>query len=192
MKRILSALILSAALLAPTGCKTASTTPTAPPTLTQVYTQAAQGMQNFSADVVQAQQIEISLYKGGAIDQPTHKAIQNGFLQTATYGKQIDALIAGQASAATIQAKVSAALQAIQALTLATGTLDPNATAQLKATIQALTLVLNSVTTILSTTTTGELHGPRTDRNTRRSSLVARYDHLPAVQGIAGRSWIAG
>lgn len=181
MKRILSALILGTALLAPTGCKTASTTTTAPPTLTQVYSQAAQSMQNFSADVFQAQQIEISLYKGGAIDQPTHKAVQNGFLQTATYGKQIDALIAGQASAATIQAKVASALQSIQAITLATGTLDPNATAQLKATIQALTLILNSVTAILSTTTTGELYGPATDRSTRRASLVARNDYLPAV-----------
>lgn len=192
MTRIISAMLLGAALL--TGCRSASTgTPPTAPTLQQQYLKAAQTMDDFSADVKQAQQIEISLYKASlpGLDKPTHVAVQKGFLQTATYGKEIDALIAGQASAATIQARVAVALQSIQSITLATGQLDASATANLKAAIQALTLILNTVSAAFPIQT-GELHGPRTYRNAGSTGLVARYDYLPAVQASARVRWFTG
>lgn len=190
MKRIICAVTLSLALLS--GCHSASSTnPPTPPTLDQTYSRAAQAMQNFSADVRQAQQIEISLFKGGVIGKPMHVAVQNGFLQTAMYGKQIDALIAGQAGAATIQAKVAQALQSVHSITLATGTLDASATAQLKATITALTLILNTVSSTFDQIT-GELHVPGTYRRISGTVIATNYDHLPAVQAGTERGWIAG
>lgn len=155
MKRLILAGALTFALLPIGGCKTTTTASTSTPSASTGYQNAATAMLNFSTDLSQAQQIEISLYHAGlqGLDKPTHVAIQTGFLQVATYGKQIDALIASQASALTIQAKVSAAIDSVQAIAASTTTLDPTASAQLNLALAALKAVLQGTMTALSTNT---------------------------------------
>lgn len=149
MKRIILAVALSAGCIGLYGCHVSTTTTATAPTLSNGYSKAAVAMQGFSADVLQAQQIEIELYreKLPGLDSPTHVAIQDAFLQVSGYGKQIDALILSQASATTIQAKVTQALGSVTAIANSTGKLDPTTSANLNLAVAAIQAILQSVST---------------------------------------------
>lgn len=145
------------------GCKPAGVTgQPAPPT--QGYQQAAQAMSNFATDLQQVQQVEINLHNGGVIDKPTHNSIQAAIKQVELYGKQGDSLIAAQASATTIRAKLTSALDAVASITVQTGKLDPNTAAQLTNAITAIKLLLNNVLDALPNPVSEVIYGPNHNR----------------------------
>jgi hypothetical protein len=150
------------------------------------YQKAATIMSDFSADLVSAQQVVISLHTGGAIDDTTYKTVQAAFGQVATYGPQIDALISAQAASPTILAKVSSALNALSLVATSTGKLDPNTAAQIKVAVQALELLLSQLNTTFATTTSAlEVnHGSSFYRIDGRAVSSARHAGLPADRGV--------
>jgi hypothetical protein len=199
MKRATIGLFAGALLLACAGCglfkpATGSTaaTPQTP------YQQAATVMQDFSTDLVSAQQMVVSLHSGGVIDDATYKTVQAAFGQIATYGPQIDALISAQAAAPTIMAKVNAALGSVNSIVATTGALDANTAAQVKGGIQALGLLLGQLNTIFPVAVTSlpapqpvsEVnHGPAYYRSAGRAGSNARHPDLSTDRGPGERGW---
>jgi len=148
MKKILMCAVVSAAILAVGGCKPVTTG--APSTPQTPYQKAATVMDDFSRDLVSAQQIVISLHNGGAIDAATYKAVQSAFGQVAVYGPQIDALISAQAASPTIIAKVNAALSSLSSIVVSAGALDPATAKQVQGSVQVLAAVLGQLNSIFS------------------------------------------
>lgn len=126
------------------GCATA-TAPGTPAAPQSPYQKAATLMDDFATDLQSAQQTEISLFKGGAIDAGTHQSIEGVFKMVAGFGPQIDALLTAQASAQTIATKVNAALNSLNSIAISTGKIDAGTAAQIKAGIQALNLLLTQI-----------------------------------------------
>jgi len=136
-------------------------------------------MSSLSSDLQQAQQAEINLKNGGVIDKATHDAIQKAFLQIGTYGKQADALIAAQANATTIRAKVNSALDAVTAITLQTGKLDTNTAAQLTNAVTAIKLLFGSVLDALPTPISEvKPYGPSNNRDLSGATFALRLSDL--------------
>jgi hypothetical protein len=185
MKRTLPAIVLGISFLALSlsGCK--QVTATAPTTATTPYIKAATYMDDFSADLVQAQQIEIGLHKGGAIDDPTHKTIEDTFSTIAGYGTQLDSLILVQASSTTITTKINSLLTSLNSIIASTGALDTNTAAQIKNAITLMEQLLTNVTTLFPvnvgmTGTQPQEHsyGPSDDRGVGRAAAYARLADL--------------
>lgn len=131
------------------GCHVTTPVPATAPTIS-IYQQGAQAMKDFANDLGSAQGIEKNLYKGGVIPLPTHKTIENTFGQIAGYGTQIDGLIAAQASALTIAAKVNAALGSLGLIATSAAQLDPQTAAQVNGCIQALQALLSNILPIFT------------------------------------------
>lgn len=134
--------LLSVFLALPLGCHVASPTPATAPS---IYQQGAMAMDDFATDLQSAQGIELNLYKGGVIPQPTHVVIESTFGQIAGYGQQIDGLIAATAAPASIIAKVNATLASLGAIASSAANLDANTAAQVKASVTALQLLLSNL-----------------------------------------------
>jgi LDH2 family malate/lactate/ureidoglycolate dehydrogenase len=149
MRKVLIASIAAALLLPVTGCHKQTTVST-PPTAAAIYANSATFMVDFATDLEQIQQIEISLHKGGAITDAVHSDIQGYFSQIAGYGLQIDALLKGNASASTIQAKIDQAATALAGMAISTGKIDPSTAAQLNAAVAAMQLLMANLTKQLS------------------------------------------
>src|SRR5665213_4303397 len=187
--------ILTLALCLPLfGCGAVSTS--TPATAPSIYQRGAQAMDNFATDLGQAQNIEISLHNGKAIDDVTHAVIQAQFKNVASYGIQIDSLIRGQASALTITDRINSALTGVSSIVVISGTLDAATTNQVNAGIAALKLLLTnllpifapSVSLVAPNPRTMEVaFGPRNDSNTRRRSSYARIVDLQPGEGRADR-----
>lgn len=170
MKKTLSIVATLALAIGMTGCKAANS-PT-PPTASTAYQKSATFMLDFSADLLSAQKTEINLHTGGMIDSATHKKIQAAFAQIDTYGPQIDALIAAQASSATIQAKVNAALDSLNSIINSIGQIDPTTRAQITTAVQLVESVLNNVLAQLKTVASTEVDfGPEYHRSVSRAGI---------------------
>lgn len=172
------------------GCKAASSP--AGPTASTPYQRAATFMLDFSQDVRSAQQTEINLYKGGAVPAATHKAIEQAFAQVGQYGPQIDALLAAQASSATVQAKVNAALDALTFIIDSVSAIDPTTRAQITTSVQLVEQVLNNVVAQLKTVAEVDF-GPEHNRFVSRARAGYRLADLqPDQVGGSGFSAAAG
>jgi hypothetical protein len=150
MKKVLTGLVLSVVLIMPIGCKT-NTAPAVPTTPTQKYQLAATYMNDFSADLVQAQTIEQNLYKGGAIPASTHTSIEKGFSSAAGYGIQVDALLAAEASAKTIADKIATLTNTLTSIIAPAVGMDASTTTQLQAAISVMTQLLTKVLAMIPT-----------------------------------------
>jgi hypothetical protein len=175
----MAVLILSMGL---TGCMHQASSPSAPSAQT-VYQKSAVLMDDFATDLQQAQGVVVNLHRGGAIDTPTYTAIQGYFSQIAGYGIQIDSLIAAQAEPATIAKRISSAVVSLNGIANSTGKIDPGVAAQVQAGIQALTLLLNSLSGTLipaSISFTETPHGPSCSCSPGRAASLTRLHYLPA------------
>lgn len=137
--------------LALAGCGAVHTT--TPATAPDPYTRAATVMQNFSQDLLTAQQAEITLRNSGAIDVQTHHAIENAFVFVAQRGVQVDALIASQASPASIATQLSLLTGSLGDIIASTANLSTTAAAQLKAAVAAIQLLATGVNAALNFST---------------------------------------
>jgi hypothetical protein len=182
------------------GCAHQAST-AAGPTAQTPYQKAATVMLDFSADLATAQQTVMTLQTGGALDRATYKTVQAIFGQIAVYGPQIDALIAAQASSATITAKVQSTLIALDAVVSSTSGIDPNTANQIKVGIQAMSLLLNQVTAVFNSGGTAlvlpptmnieVVYGSGNHRSTGGAGSSARHPDLPADRGVSARGWNA-
>lgn len=137
------------------GCQPATSTTPVNATAPNIYQQGAQAMDDFSKDLVSAQNIEINLHKGGVVPDATHVQIQATFKSIAGYGQQIDALIRAQASAATITAKINAALGSLATIATQAAGLDANTAAQVSSSVAALQGLLNGLLPIFNVSAVG-------------------------------------
>lgn len=158
--KVFAPLVLTAAL-ALAGCGAVNTA--TPATAPDPYQRAATVMQDFSQDLLNAQQAEIALQKSGVIDAPTHKALQNAFLYTAQRGVQIDALIASQGSTANIALQLTMLSGSLGDIVSAAMNLPATTGAQLKASITAIQLLVTGVSAALNISTATPIQNSTTE-----------------------------
>ena len=185
MHRAILAMFLTLPLL--TGCPSA--TVTSGPTAQTPYQKAATVMLNFSTDVLSAEGTEINLYKGGVVPPNVHAAMKQAFIQIGVYGQQIDALIAAQASATTVQAKIDSLGMQIAAVVTASSGLDANTKAQITAAMQAIQLLLAGVTAALNQSTAEVRFGPGNDRTIGSIGRTVDYPGNWSVPADRRRAW---
>jgi hypothetical protein len=133
-------------------------------------------MNDFSADVLSLHKIEVDLHNGGAIDTPTHIAIQRVFLQVDGYEHQLDALISAQAAAVTVQAKVDSLKTALDGIASATAQLSPATRTQISNAVQLAEQVLTNVLAAIPATV-GQLRHDYFD-STNQPITEARFGSI--------------
>lgn len=178
------------------GC--AKPTAATPPTAPSPWQRGAQAMNDFSADLLQVQNIEIQLHSAGTIPDAPHESIETALAQVAGYGVQIDSLLLQQATAPTIAAKVQAAMTSLSTIAATAAGLSNAQAANLNAAVAALRTVLTGL--LATFTTMAEVSAPWNNRTTEvalgshrnrylgRAASGARLADLQPGQGGATRA----
>lgn len=138
-------------VLALAGCG-AVNSPT-PATAPDPYQRAATVMQDFSQDLLTAQQAEIALHNSGAIDGPAHKALENAFVYVAQRGVQVDALIASKSAPGNIATQLTLLAGSLGDIIASTANMHMTNAVQFKASIAAIQLLINGVSAALNIST---------------------------------------
>lgn len=153
--KVVGVLVLTALLASATGC-VHQPVGAAQPTIQTVYQKAAVVMDGVATEAQTAQAGLISLHKGGAVPDATYKSIQSVFNQIGTYGKQIDRLLATQASAQTITDKVNSAILGLTSIS--TAGLDASTAAQVQAYAQSVVVLLQQLLPLFLPAQSAELY----------------------------------
>ncbi len=154
MKKALTAIILGAAILVPTGCKTAGTATPPNAVAPTFYSQASQAMDGFSTTLLQAQSMFTTAYQEQLVDQQSYQKGQQVFLQIGVSGEAIvTALQAGQ-SQTTVQAQINALIAQVASVPQAFAIKNPQSQAAFTALANSLVAILQAVETQVMATGT--------------------------------------
>lgn len=117
------------------------------------YAKAGQLAKDAAAGVLLAQQTEMALHSAGKIDDATHKAIEQKFLDLSFAGIRLDAAINQEHSATNATQALQVALTSVQDLSTQTivGIKDQNTQLQLKVLLLAVQTTLNNIAAFAGT-----------------------------------------
>lgn len=145
-------LLVAGALILPiagtTGCKLITAAPT--PGVTQFYSQAALVLNDFSGILVQAQTLFGTARGLGFVSDTDFANGQKAFVQIATNGDAVQALIKAGGDQATVTAQINALIAEVGVLPAAFAIKDPASQAEFTALVTSLQSILNASLTLVN------------------------------------------